>query len=55
LGVCWAGETYPATLEAVLGAEEAVLDAELEAGRTLEGASIVVAVDAEALLLGRWF
>ena len=48
-------ETYPAPLEAVLGTEEAVLDAELQAGRALQGASIVVAIDAEALLLGRWF
>ena len=48
-------ETYPAPLEAVLGTEEAVLDAELQAGRALQGASIVVTIDAEALLLGWWF
>jgi len=48
-----AGAANPVLLEAVLGAEEAVLDAELQARRTLQRASIVGAVDAETLLLGR--
>lgn len=43
--------TYPVLLEAVLRAEEAILDSELQAGRALEGASLVGAVDAEAHLL----
>ena len=49
------GAANPVLLEAVLGAEEAVLDAELQARRTLQRASVVGAVDAETLLLGRRF
>lgn len=44
--------TNPVLLETVLGAEEAVLDPQLQACRALERPSIVVAVDAEALALG---
>ena len=39
-------ETYPVPLEAVLRAEVRVLDAELEASWTLQGAGIVLAVRA---------
>lgn len=44
--------TYPVPLEAVLGAEEAVLDAQLQACWTLQAASVVVAVRAEAFPFG---
>ena len=43
--------TYPVLLEAVLGAEEAVLNAQLQARRTLQSTGIVSAVHAQALLL----
>lgn len=42
---------YPAFLEAVLGAKEAVLVTKLEAGWALKGAGVIVAVDAKALFL----
>lgn len=44
---------YPVLLEAVLRTEEAVLDTQLQACRALQGAGVVRAVDAEALLLRR--
>jgi hypothetical protein len=43
---------YPVPLEAVLGAEVAVLDAQLQACWTLQAASVVVAVRAEAFPFG---
>ena len=47
--------TDPVSLEAILGAEVAVLDAQLEAGRALQRAGVVLAVGAQALPLGRRF
>lgn len=47
--------THPVLLEAILRAEEAVLDAELQAAWALQGSGIVRAVNAETLLLGRRF
>lgn len=44
---------YPVPLEAVLRAEEAILDALLQTCWALQGASIVVAVGPQALLLRR--
>lgn len=41
--------TYPILLEAVLRAEEAVLDAELQAGRALQRAGLILTVGAKAL------
>lgn len=49
------GKTDPVLLEAVLGAKEAVLEPELQTCWALQGASIVLAVDAEALSLGGRF
>lgn len=43
--------TYPIPLETLLRTEEAIFYAQLEAGRTLERAGIVVAVGAAALAL----
>ena len=49
-------QSYPALLEAVLGAEEAVFDAELQACWALQITSILVAIGSEALLLrARYF
>ena len=47
------GFTYPILLEAILRAEEAILDIKLQARRALQSASLVGAVgaDAHALLL----
>jgi len=48
----WADHrTYPIPLETLLRTEEAIFYAQLEAGRTLERAGIVVAVGAAALAL----
>lgn len=47
--------THPVLLEAVLRAEEAILDAGLEARRALQGAGVVGAVGAQALALGGGF
>lgn len=47
--------TYPVLLEAILGAEEAVLDAELQAGWALQRSSFILAIGAHALLLGGGF
>lgn len=44
--------SYPVLLEAVLSTKEAILDTQLQAGRALQGAGVVGAVDAQALLLG---
>lgn len=49
------GKTDPVLLEAILRTEEAVLDSQLQACWTLEGAGVIVAVSAEALALGRRF
>ena len=46
---------YPVLLEAVLGAEVAVLDVEAEAFGALQSAGVVLAVDAKALPLRRRF
>ena len=46
---------YPVLLEAVLGAEITVLDADAEALRALQGASVVFAINPEALPLRRGF
>lgn len=46
---------YPVPLEAVLGAEVAVLDALLQTCRALQRPGVVLAVRAQALLFGRWF
>ena len=46
--------TDPVALEALLRAEEAVGDVELEAGRALQGAGVAVAVCPEAALLCGW-
>ena len=47
--------SYPVPLEAVLGTEEAVFDAQLEACWALQSSSILIAVHPQALLLHRWF
>lgn len=46
---------YPVLLEAILRAEETVLDAEFEARRALQGAGVILAVGPQAFFLGRWF
>jgi hypothetical protein len=46
--------TNPVSLEAVLRAEKAVLDSQLEACWALQRACIVLAVGAHTLLLRRW-
>jgi hypothetical protein len=46
---------YPVLLEAVLGAEITVLDADAETLRALQGASLVFAVNSKALPLRRGF
>lgn len=45
--------THPVLLEAVLGAEEAALDLELQACWALQRSSVIRAICAQALLLGR--
>lgn len=42
------GQAYPTLLEAVLRAEETTLDAELDAGGTLERVGLLLAAYAEA-------
>lgn len=49
------GKTNPVLLEAVLGAEEAILESQLQTCWALEGAGVVLAVGAEALALRRRF
>lgn len=48
-------KTDPILLEAILRTEKAVFEAHFQASRALEGASIILAVCAEALALGRGF
>lgn len=43
--------TYPVLLEAFLRAEEAIFNAELQAGRALEGSRIALAVMSKTLFL----
>jgi hypothetical protein len=44
--------TYPVSLKALLRAEEAVLDSQLQTSWALEGSSFILAVGAHTLLLG---
>lgn len=48
-------QTYPALLETVLRAEEALFDAELEAGWALQGPRFVLAINTKAWLFRRRF
>lgn len=47
--------SYPVLLEAVLGAEVAILDADFQTGRALQRARIIRAILSKAFLLGRRF
>lgn len=48
-------ETHPALFEAILGTEIAVLHAQLQTRRTLQGFRFIVTVDSETLSLGGQF